>query len=385
MENFIFQNPVKIIFGKDTISKIQKEIPQDARVLMIYGGGSIKRNGVYDAVQKALTNHKLFEFGGIEPNPEFSTCMKAVELIKQENIDFLLAVGGGSVLDATKFISASSKFEGDPYDILEKRSPIRKALPLGTVITLPATGSEMNSGGVITRAEFQTKLVFGSPLLFPKFSVLNPETTYSLPKHQVANGVVDAFVHVMEQYLTYSTNAPVQDRFAESLLLTLIEEGPKNITAGEVNYDARANLMWAATMALNGLISSGVQSDWATHLIGHELTAFHGLDHAVTLAIVLPELLRKTKNKRKEKLLQFGSRVWNINHGTEEERMELTISKTEDFFHSLGIKTKLSEYNISPDTIDRIVERFDSRGMKAIGGLQDISLVDLKDILNACI
>jgi len=375
MNNFNFCNPVNILFGKGKIADIKKHIPENAKVLITYGGGSIKKNGIYSQVISALEGYKCFEFGGIEANPRFETLMKAVEVVKNEKIDFLLAVGGGSVLDGTKFIAAATYYQGeDHWDILSKGARINKAVSLGAVLTLAATGSEMNSGGVITRESTQEKLAFGSPLLFPKFSVLDPETTYSLPKRQVINGIVDSFVHVMEQYLTYPVNSPIQDRFAEGILLTLIEEGPKALADEIPNYENRANLMWAATMALNGLIAQGVQSDWATHHIGHELTAFYGMDHALTLAIVLPGLLEELKNERGEKLLQFGERIWNITEGSDEERKMKAINKTDEFFRSLGMQTRLSENNLGEEAINQIVDRFKSRGTKTLGMLPDVTV-----------
>ena len=379
MENFDFYNPVNILFGKGKIAEINKHISKGAKILMTYGGGSIKKNGVYDQVVDALKGYEIIEFGGIEPNPHFETLMKAVEIVKSEKIDFLLAVGGGSVLDGTKFIAAATYFEGDAWDILAKRAPITKAVELGAVLTLAATGSEMNNGGVVTKAATKEKKAFGNPLLFPKFSVLDPETTYSLPKRQVTNGIVDAYVHVMEQYLTYPVNSPVQDRFAEGILLTLLEEGPKALASDTPDYENRANLMWAATMALNGLIGMGVKSDWATHMIGHELTAFHGIDHAVTLAIVLPGLLTQLKEKRSEKLLQYAERVWNITEGSDEEKKALAINKTEAFFNQVGIKTRLSEHNVGQDSIDVIASRFEERGF--VGMLPDVEVKDVAEIL----
>ncbi|NOU59969.1 iron-containing alcohol dehydrogenase [Marinifilum caeruleilacunae] len=382
MENFDFYNPVKILFGKGKIAELGKHIPKGAKILMTYGGGSIKKNGVYDQVMDALKDYSITEFGGIEPNPHFETLMKAVEIVRNEGIDFLLPVGGGSVLDGTKFIAAAVHYEGDDeWDILAKRAEINKAVDLGAVLTLAATGSEMNSGGVITKAATQEKLAFGNPLLFPKFSVLDPETTYSLPMRQITNGIVDAYVHVMEQYLTYPVNSPVQDRFSEGLLLTLIEEGPKALATETPDYENRANLMWAATMALNGLIGMGVKSDWATHMIGHELTAFHGIDHAVTLAIVLPGLLNKLKEERGEKLLQYAERVWNITEGTEEERKMLAIQKTEEFFQSVGIATRLGDHSVGQDSIDTISKRFIDRGY--VGMLPDVAAADVAEILES--
>lgn len=382
MKNFNFYNPVRILFGKGKIAEIGKYIPENARIMITYGGGSIMKNGVYDQVIAALKGKNVVEFGGIEANPQYETLLKAVEKVKAENVDFLLAVGGGSVLDGTKFIAAAAYYDGDePWEILSRMRPIRKAMPLASVITLAATGSEMNSGGVITRAETQEKLSFGSPLLFPQFSVLDPEVTFSLPKQQVANGIVDAYIHVIEQYLTYPVNTPIQDRFAEGILLTLIEEGPKAINNPEPDYDNRANLMWAATMALNGQLSLGVETDWATHMIGHELTAYHGIDHAVTLAIVLPGVMRLLKEKRSEKLLQYAERVWNITQGREEDRIESAIKKTEQFFKSLGIGSRLSDHEVGEDTIDRIIERFNFRRMKTVGNQKDISVEDVRLVL----
>jgi NADP-dependent alcohol dehydrogenase len=382
MNNFNFYNPVKILFGKGKIAELSKNVPADAKILMTYGGGSIHKNGVYDQVKAALKGFNVVEFGGIEPNPHYETLMKAVEVVKAEKIDFLLAVGGGSVLDGTKFIALASLYEGESaWDIAAKQISLNKALPFGAVLTLAATGSEMNSGGVITREATQEKFAFGSPVTFPEFSILDPTITFSLPQRQVANGVVDAYVHVIEQYLTYPVNSPVQDRFAEGILLTLIEEGIKASTSETPDYENRANLMWAATMALNGIIGAGVKHDWATHMIGHELTAFHGIDHAVTLAIVLPGLLRLMKDKRREKLLQYATRVWNITEGTDEQKIESAIQQTESFFRQVGIKTLLSEHQVGQDTIDRIVERFTQRKMRAVGAQQDVSIADVGELL----
>lgn len=379
MYNFEYQNPVKVIFGKGEIAKVGKNIPSGAKVLLTYGGGSIFKNGVYDQVKQSVKDFEVLEFGGIEPNPHFETLMKAVEIVKKENISFLLSVGGGSVIDGTKFIAAAACFEGpDPWDILAKRAPVKDAIPHGTVLTLPATGSEMNSGSVITKAETKEKLAFMSPKVMPLFSVLDPETIYSLPEKQIANGIVDAFVHVIEQYLTYPVNSPLQDRFAESILKTLIEEGPKVIT-NKTDYDAAANFMWSATMALNGLIAVGVPQDWATHMIGHELTAYHGIDHARTLAIVLPGVMQIKREQKKEKLLQLGERVWGVTNGTDDQRIDQTIQKTVEFFESVGIPTRLPAYSVPKETITTISDRFRQRGYK-IGekaniGPQEIELI----------
>ncbi|MFV0536773.1 MAG: iron-containing alcohol dehydrogenase [Dysgonomonas sp.] len=375
MENFIYANPVKIIFGKDTIKEIVNEIPQGSKVLMTYGGGSIKNNGVYDQAVKALSGYEWYEFSGIEPNPHYETCMKAVALIKEKGIDFILSVGGGSVLDATKFIAAAVCFEGgDPWQILSKRSEVKKALPFGDIITLPATGSEMNAGAVITRAETQEKLAFGSPYTYPKFSVLDPTVTYSLPPRQVGNGVVDAFVHVMEQYLTHNdSGALLQDHMAEAIVKTLVIEGPKALVT-PTDYDVRANLMWASTWALNGWISQGVPEDWATHMIGHEITAFYGLDHAQTLAIVLPGVMTVLKEQKGKKIIRLGKEVFGTNG------IEDTIKAVEGFFEKMGVKTHLSDYGLGDDAIVKVSDRLAQRGWK-LGECGNITADTVKEIL----
>lgn len=362
MTDFEFFNPVKVFFGKEQISKISAQIPEGNKVMLLYGGGSIFKNGVHEKVKEALVRFDVTEFGGIEPNPTYETTMKAVEIIKEKKIDFLLAAGGGSVIDATKFIAAAVPYRsGDPWNILAKKIPVTAALPIGVVLTLPATGTEMNKNSVISRKSTNEKLAFSSPFVFPKFSILLPEAAGTLPQKQVANGIVDAFVHVMEQYMTYPVNSPLQDRFAEAILITLIEEGPKAYS-DPADYNSMANLMWSATMALNGLIGCGVPGDWSVHDIGHELTAFHGIDHARTLAIVLPGLWKALEKEKKDKLLQYGKRVWSITSGTEEERVNATIDKTVRFFESLGVPTRLKDYGVGKDTIDKIVSRFEERG-----------------------
>lgn len=375
MKNFTFANPVKIIFGKDTIKEIVHEIPQGSKVLMTYGGGSIKKNGVYDQAVKALSGYEWYEFAGIEPNPHYETCMKAVAMIKEKNIDFILSVGGGSVLDATKFIAAAVCFEGgDPWQILSKGSEVKKAVPFGDIITLPATGSEMNSGAVISRVETQEKLAFNSPLTFPLFSVLDPTVTYSLPPRQVGNGIVDAFVHVMEQYLNFNEgDALLQDYMAEAIVKTLVIEGPKALQTPE-NYDVRANIMWASTWGLNGWISQGVSEDWATHMIGHELTAFYGLDHAQTLAIVLPGVMTVMKEQKGKKIIRLGKEVFNT------DGIENTIKAVENFFESVGVKTHLSDYGLGDEAIEKVSDRLASRGWK-LGECGNITSDVVKEIL----
>jgi len=387
MRNFSYQNPTKLIFGKNTIASLADEIPQNARILLTYGGGSIKKNGVYEAAKKALGSRAVFEFGGIEPNPRYETCIKTIDIIKKEGIDFLLSVGGGSVLDATKFIALAAKYNGaDPWDFMcGKAQTPSEALPLADVLTLPATGSESNANFVISRNSTQEKFGGWSPLIYPKFSILDPETTYSLPVKQTANGIVDAFVHTMEQYLTYPEYAPLQDRWAESILTTLAEQGHVGINEPN-NYDVRAALMWTATMALNGLISRGVPEDWATHGIGHELTALYGIDHGQSLAVVMPGLWRNQFEKKKAKLAQYGHRVWGLlsrKRGQEghDEIAVLAIEKTEDFFESLGVPTKLSGYGVNAaEAAEKISKRFESRGLTSAKGLGENGCIGPKEI-----
>jgi len=382
MNNFEFFNPVKVIFGKDQLAKLAVQIPANKKILMVYGGGSIFKNGVHASIKEALKNFELVEFSGIEPNPRYETAMKAVELIKAEKIDFLLAVGGGSVIDATKFIAAAALFNGnDPWEILAKHKPVKAALPFGAVLTLPATGSEMNSGGVITREATHEKFAFSSPLTFPVFSFLLPDAASSLPKRQVANGVVDAFMHTMEQYMTYPAGAPLQDRFAESILQTLVEEGPKAY-ANPADYEAMSNLMWSATMALNGLIGCGVPQDWAVHMMGHELTAKFGIDHARTLAIIAPSHYKYSFENKKEKLAQFGERVWGITAGSLDEKAHAAIEKMEAFFQSLGVDTKLSKYTEEyKGTAQDISKRFTDRGWAKLGERQSLKPSDVEKIV----
>jgi NADP-dependent alcohol dehydrogenase len=380
MQNFIFSNPTKIAFGEGQIKELANLLPNDARILVTYGGGSIKSNGVYDQVVAALKGKTWFEFGGIEPNPRYETLMKATALAKENQVDFLLGVGGGSVIDGTKLIAAAIHFEGEPWDILAKHAPVTKATPLGCVLTLPATGTESNANSVITKAATQEKLGFGSPLVYPQFAILDPTTTYTLPPRQIANGVVDAFVHIMEQYLTYPVNAKVQDRFAEGLLLTLIEEGPKALQNPK-DYDVRANVMWAATMALNGLIGVGVPQDWATHMIGHELTAMHGLDHAQTLAVVLPALMQHQRNQKRDKLIQYGRRVWNLEHESEDSIIDDAIAATKAFFEKMGTPTTLSGYGVDRESIPKLVAMLEKHNQVALGEHGDITLEDSRRIL----
>ncbi|WP_445718450.1 iron-containing alcohol dehydrogenase [Flavobacterium sp.] len=384
MLNFELYNPVNYVFGKGQIEKLTDLVPSNTKILIAYGGGSIFKNSVYDQVKAALPNHDVVEFGGIEPNPRFETLMKAVEIIRTEKIGFILAVGGGSVIDGVKFISAAVNFEGDEAEILKKRilfKDVSKVIPFGTVLTLPATGSEMNSGAVVTIEATQEKLTLGGSALFPVFSIVDPTVITSLPKRQLQNGVVDAFTHVMEQYLTYTHDALLQDRISESILQTLIEIGP-DVVENPSDYKLASNFVWSATMALNGLIQKGVPSDWATHMIGHELTALYEIDHARTLAIIGPNLYRVMFDTKKDKLAQYGQRVWNIQGNSTEEIAEKAIEKTVEFFHKMGMKTKISENaeNIEK-TADFIVNRFEERGWKAMGEKQNITLEKVRAIV----
>lgn len=382
MNNFEYKNPTKILFGKGEIRKLSREVPKESKVLLLYGGGSIKKNGVYEQVMTALSEYNIIEFGGIPPNPEYSVLMEALKVIKKEEIDFLLAVGGGSVIDGTKFLSAAAFFEGDePWDILTNRKPVNKGIPFGTVLTLPATGSEMNSGFVINREETKEKLDSGGPALYPQFSILDPEVVKTIPERQLANGVADAFMHVMEQYMTFPVGAILQDRFAESILLSLIEVAPK-ILKDPSDYNAAANFMWSCTMALNGLINKGVPEDWAVHKIGHELTAFFGIDHARTLAIIAPSHYRYNFETKKAKLAQYAERIWNIKEGSEEEKATAGIKKTEEFLHSLGIKTKLSEYTTNySETAEKVSKRFAERRWIGLGENRSLKPEDVEKII----
>ena len=373
MLDFEFYNPTRIVFGRDTISRLDTLVPPPARVLVMFGGESARKTGTLAEVKAALGHREVQEFGGIEPNPAYEALMKAVEQVRREKLDFLLAVGGGSVIDGTKFVAAAVGFNGDPWTLLETHGAIvTSAMPFASVLTLPATGSEMNNGAVITRKATTSKLVFRSPHTFPLFSILDPTKTYTLPVRQIANGVADAFTHIVEQYLTYPVQARVQDGFAEGLLQTLIEIGPKTIANPE-DYDLGANLMWAATLALNGLIGAGVPQDWATHMIGHELTARYDIDHARTLAVILPSLLRERREAKRAKLLQYAERVWQITDGTDDERVEAAIVRTETFLESLGIKTRMADYGIRADAIDGLVAQLKAHGMTALGEHRDIT------------
>lgn len=382
MNNFDYYNPTKVIFGKETYGRIEEEIKAQTKgktILLTYGGGSIKKNGVYQKVMEALASFKVIEFSGIEANPEYTTCMRAVEIAKKEAIDFVLAVGGGSVIDATKFISAAACFEGDPWEVLSRveNKAFTDSIPFGTVLTLPATGSEMNSGAVISRSELKEKRTMGGPQSFPSFSFLDPAVVATLPSRQIANGITDAFMHTLEQYLTYPSGNKLQERIAEGILQTLIEYGPK-VLKDPSNYEYASNLMWCATMALNGTLRAGVAYDWATHMIGHELTALHGIDHARTLAIIAPNLYTVKFENKKEKLAQYAERVW----GSNSNKAQDAIVKTRLFFESLGIETTVSAYDKNNENTPSIIkERFIERGWNAIGERGDVTPEEVEKIV----
>ena len=381
MDNFTFHNPVKIVFGKGAIAQLPGLLPEQANILMTWGGGSIKRNGVHDQVMASLKGRKVVEFPGIEPNPQYSTLMRAREICRKENIGFLLAVGGGSVLDGTKFIAAAVEYRGqEPWDILEKGAKIEKALPLGAVLTLPATGSEMNGNSVISRAETEQKLGFGSGKVMPLFSILDPETTYSLPPRQTANGIVDAMVHVFEQYLTRETGSEVNEGIAETALRVTIRNG-RSVFREPNNYEIRANLMWAATMALNGVIGAGAAHDWTSHMIGHELTAFYGLDHGQTLAVISPAVLRYKRDQKRAMLAKYARNVWEISEKDEAKAGEAAVARTVEFWNLIGVKTRLSDYGVGQDRFSEIAGRVCAGGK--LGENEDIGPEDVVNILKS--
>jgi NADP-dependent alcohol dehydrogenase len=381
MDNFTYYNPVRIHFGRGEIAKISREIAKDQKVMILYGGGSIKKNGVLDQVKAALAGLSHVEFGGIEPNPHYETLVQAVEMVKKEDVDFLLAVGGGSVIDGTKFVAAAARYPGDSWDIVaSKGAVVKEAVPFGCVLTIAATGSEMNNGSSFTRASTNDKVLFLSNHVFPRFSILDPETNFSLPANQTGNGVVDAFAHVMEEYLTYPVNAKVQDRLAEGLLRTLIEDGPK-VLEDPRDYDARANVMWAATTALNGHLKTGIPGDFASHMIGMQLTGLYGLDHAVTLSVLMPALWKYKKADKLEKLVMFAENVWDIRDGSDESKADQAIEKTADFFETMGLKTRLSDYDLGAEIIPEVVAKLETHGLTALGERQDITLDDAAKIL----
>ncbi|WP_217541215.1 iron-containing alcohol dehydrogenase [Vibrio metschnikovii] len=375
---FTYVNPTQIYFGQQQIAAITQAIPRQHKVLVIYGGGSIKHNGVYQQVVDALQEHTWLEFSGVEPNPTKETLDKAVTIVKQQAIDFILAVGGGSVIDGSKYVAAAAKYSGDGWDIMLGKHRVTDATPIGAILTLPATGSESNSGAVITKAATQDKLSFLSPYVQPKFAVMDPDVMKTLPERQLVNGLVDAWVHICEQYLTYPTQAMVQDGYAEALLKNLLVLGEG--FAQRDNDAWRANLMWTANQALNGLIGSGVPQDWATHMIGHELTALWQVDHARSLAIVQPALLRNQLAAKKAKLEQMGQRVFNL--APSEDLALRTIDAIEAFYHQLNVDTQFSAPDMTAEqAVDKVIEQLEAHGMVALGEHQAITLEQSRDIL----
>ena len=384
MFSFTFHNPTKVIFGKDAIGRIACEIPRDAKVMITYGAMSARKYGVLDEVVSALAGIDITEFGGIEANPEYETLMQGIELARKKNVDFLLAIGGGSVIDGTKFMAAAIPFNNEPFLLLEnKGADIRRALPVGAVVTLPASGSEMNNRAIISRKSVRLKRAIMNDCLFPRFAALDPTKTFTLPVRQIGNGVVDTFVHVLEQYLTYPVNGKVQDRLSEGLLLLLIEEGQKALVDPK-NYDARANLMWAATLGLNGLIGAGVPQDWAAHRAGYELTVLYGLDHAQTLAVLVPAMLKVRAGSKKQKLLQYGERIWGISSGTEATRIDTTIDRTRAFFESMGLPTRLKGYGIEAVDADLVIKLLEAHGLSNMGENNDVTPDVMREILKLC-
>ena len=359
MDNFVFQNTTKLIFGKGQIAKLASELPEGKKILVTFGGGSVKANGVYDQVKAALAGFDHIEFWGIEPNPKVETLRKAVEICKSEGVEFILAVGGGSTLDGSKLIAAAAKIEEDAWELVRNPKLYGGTLPFASVMTLPATGSEMNRGAVISNVATGEKYAFYNT--YPVFSILDPTTTFSLPPFQVACGLADTFVHIMEQYLTDTGISPLMDRWAEGVLSTVVEVAPK-VRENQHDYDAMATYMLSATMGLNGFVAMGVPQDWATHMIGHEITALAGITHGQTLVVVLPAVMNVMRAEKGRKIAQYGERVWGITEGSLDERIDKTIAATEEFFRSLGLAVRLSELGLGESLVEEIVCRFKERG-----------------------
>lgn len=371
---FSYHNPTSIQFGEGQIKSIVNFISKEQKVLVVYGGGSIKNNGVYDQVKAALDGYTWLEFSGIEPNPTVETLNKAVELIKSEKIDFVLAVGGGSVIDGCKYLVAAALYDGDAWDFLDGSANVEKALPLGAILTLPATGSESNMASVVSKKETDEKRFFFSPLVFPKFAVLDASVMSTLNDRQLANGLVDAFVHTCEQYVTYPTTSLVNDGYAQTLLKGLVLLA--NTWEDRNTPVWQENLMHIANQALNGLIGSGVPQDWATHMIGHELTAFYGIDHARSLAVVQPQLFRVMLEDKKEKIAQMGETVFGI-----KDDNEAVIKAIESLYEKVGISTNLNDYEIDDKVIENIISALEAHGMVALGENANLTLDKSEQIL----
>ncbi len=379
--NFSYHNATRIEFGQGQIASIKSLIPMNKKVMVIYGKGSIKSNDIYDQVTVALKDHQWTEFSGVEANPTIETLDKAVTSIKDNNTDYILAVGGGSVIDGAKYVAAAACYGGNGWDILTGEHVIDAALPLAAVLTLPATGSESNSNSVITKGVTQEKLAFAHPLVQPQFAVMDPDVMKTLPKRQLINGIVDAWVHVCEQYLTFPTGALVQEGYAEILLKSL-HDLAENFD--QQNDQWRANLMWSANQALNGLIGAGVAQDWATHMIGHELTALYGVDHARSLAIIQPSLLRSQIDNKRAKLEQMGQNVFALPQS--ENLAELTIESIEVFYHKLNVATSLTEHNTNKATaIENIIKQLDLHQQHQLGEHANITLAETRQILEQAV
>ena len=374
---FSYVNPTLIQFGQQQIAALTDLIAKDQKVLVVYGGGSIKKNGVYDEVAAALEGFDWVEFSGVGANPTIEVLDQAVKICKEQDIDFVLGVGGGSVIDGVKYIAASAVYDGEGWDIPTGKHTITSALPIGAVLTLPATGSESNQNSVVSKEATKQKLPFASPEVLPKFAIMDPDVMKTLPQRQLVNGLVDVWVHTCEQYLTFPEGALVQEGYAEALLKAL-----KTLGDNFENQDDawRANLMWAANQALNGLIGSGVSQDWATHMIGHELTAAYGVDHARSLAIVQPSLLRNQFAVKKAKLEQMGKNVFGLEQT--DDLAEQTIQAIEAFYHSLEVATQLTEHgDDKAAAIDNIIGKLEAHGMVALGENQAITLKESREIL----
>ena len=372
--NYDYYNPTAIHFGKGQIESITKHLSKENKILIVYGGGSIKKNGVYEQVITALDGYDYMEFSGVEANPTYETMNKAVEVVRQNNIDFVLAVGGGSVVDGCKYLIAASLYDGDGWDFLDGSAQVQKALPLGVVLTLPATGSESNSASVISKKQTNEKRFFHSQFSYPKFAVLDPSVMSTLSDRQLSNGLVDAFVHTCEQYLTKPNTSLLHDGYAQTILKGLISLASTWENRKELVW--QENLMLLANQALNGFIGSGVANDWATHMIGHELTAFYGIDHARSLAVVQPSLLRVMKEDKKQKLLQLAKEVFFV-----EENEEAVIKAIENLYESVGISTNLNDYEIDDKVIENVISALKEHGMTAIGENENITLEKSEEIL----
>ena len=385
MNNFSYCNPTKLIFGKNTVEAISQEVPQyGKKVLVVYGGGSIKKNGLYDAVIQQLQNigAEIFELAGVEPNPRITTARKGVNICKENGIEFLMAVGGGSVIDCTKLIAAGAKYEGDPWDLVVKKAKVEAALPFGTVLTLAATGSEMNSGSVITNWETKEKFGWGSPLTFPKFSILDPQNTYTVPLDHTVYGIVDMMSHVFEQYFHKTSNTPLQDRMCESVLQTVIEAAP-NLIQDLHNYELRETILYSGTIALNGYLSVGAAGDWASHGIEHAVSAVHDIPHAGGLAILFPNWMKYTMHEQIDRFVQLAVRVWNVNPSgkTDEEVALEGIECVRKFWSSLGAPSTLADYQIDETTIPVIADKAMLRG--SFGNFKKLNREDVVAILQA--